>query len=359
MTSHELTRTQTFILAGGRGERLHPLTVSRPKPAVAFGGLFRIIDFTLSNCLNAGLSRVSLLTQHDHDRMHSYIRSGWSEFWERSHQNGSSLACVPPTIGKRYRGTADAVFQNIQPLDADPCEFVLVLSGDHIYNMDYREMLLEHKETGADLTIATIEYPLQDASHFGVVQVDENFEVIGFAEKPSNPQSLASRPTMALVSMGIYVFKKTALLDALRSCCDAGGYDFGHDVIPALIQSVRTYAYDFRDPVKNSPRYWRDIGTLDAYYQANMDLLKTDPSFDPYLNETQPSFPTRHPAPRHELRARLHMSSRVAQSVLSPGVRIEAGAEIEESILLPGACIGKNAPQTVQVSSLQALPARG
>jgi glucose-1-phosphate adenylyltransferase len=338
----EIAKTHAFILAGGQGERLQPLTIARPKPAVSFGGMFRIIDFTLSNCLHSGLSRVSVLTQYRYEELHRYVRDGWHDLWGTPSSERAPLVCVPPVSGKRYRGTADSVFQNAELLN-DDSEFVLVLSGDHIYHMDYRDLLRQHVETNADLTIATVEHPLCEASKFGVVEVDESFRVTGFEEKPSNPRSLPSDPSMSLVSMGVYVFRKTTLMNALRGICDSGGGpDFGHDVVPVLIQSARTYAYDFRDKIQGTPRYWRDIGTIDAYYQASMDLIQTEPLFDPYLSDSCPSLPTRHPT-THSLRARVHSDSRVAQSVISPSVRIEAGAQIDGAILLPGAHIGKGA----------------
>jgi glucose-1-phosphate adenylyltransferase len=341
-TTPEIARTRAFILAGGQGERLKPLTVARPKPAVSFGGVFRIIDFTLSNCLYSGLSRVSILTQYKYEELHRYIRQGWHDPWTIASGDSERLVCLPPVSGKRYRGTADAVFQNAELLN-DDSEFVLILSGDHIYHMDYGDLLRQHVETNADLTIATVEHPLRDASNFGVVEVDETFRVTGFEEKPANPRPLPSDPSLSLVSMGVYIFKKMVLRSALDAICDSGlGLDFGHDVIPALIRSARTYAYDFRDKTQEAPRYWRDIGTIDAYYQASMDLVRTDPRFDPHISESRPSLPTSHPT-AHRLRARIHSESRVTQSVISPSVRIEAGAQIHEAILLPGVRVGKGA----------------
>jgi glucose-1-phosphate adenylyltransferase len=303
--------------------------------------MFRIIDFTLSNCLHSGLSRVSILTQYKHEELHRYIRQGWRDLWGTAWPDRAPLVCLPPVSGKRYRGTADAVFQNAELLN-DDSEFVLILSGDHIYHMDYRDLLGKHIEANADLTIATVEHPLRDASSFGVVEVDETFRVTGFEEKPANPRPLPSDPSMSLVSMGVYVFKKTVLRGALDAICDSGrGLDFGHDVIPVLIRSARTYAYDFRDEAQGGPRYWRDIGTIDAYYEASMDLVQAD-LFDPSLSDNCPLLPTRHPT-TSRLRARIQSKSRVVQSVISPSVRIEAGAQIEESVLLPGVRIGEGA----------------
>lgn len=344
-----LARTQAFILAGGRGERLHPLTRLRPKPAVSFGGMFRIIDFTLSNCLHSGIGRVSVVTQYQHENLHRYIREGWTDLWNTTQEsNGSPLALLPPTGGKRYRGTADAVFHNSELLQPGNTDFVLVLAGDHIYQMDYRGLLRQHAETAADLTIATVEHPIGDASHFGVVEVDRNFKVTGFEEKPANPRPLPSRPSTALVSMGVYVFKNEVLLNSLRHFCQTGrGYDFGHDIIPSLIHSGCTYAYDFRDSVQNSPRYWRDIGTLDGYYEASMDLVRPDGPFDPYANDGWPSQPTRHPTltepTKTKIAASLDSHCDVTRSVLSPGIHLERGVAVTDSVLMPGVRIGKGA----------------
>jgi glucose-1-phosphate adenylyltransferase len=347
MTARELTRTHALILAGGQGERLHPLTVSRPKPAVSFGGIFRIIDFTLSNCLHSGLSRVSLLTQYKYEELHRYIRHGWRDVWDRASSGQGLLSCVAPAIGKRYRGTADAVFQNMNLLHAGS-EFVLVLSADHIYQMDYRELLRRHVETNADLTIATVKYPVRQASHFGVVQVNEDFRVTGFDEKPVKPSRLPSDPSMSLISMGVYLFKKTVLLGSMSAICGSGlGFDFGQDVLPSLIHSVRTYAYDFRSR-DGAPGYWRDIGTIDAYYAASIDLLSVNAAFDPYANVDRPSQPTRHPffntpVSLRSSPTRVDSTAHVTRTILSPGVQVEEGATVHNSVLMPGVHVGKGA----------------
>src|SRR5580693_584452 len=193
ITTANTPNVQALIMAGGRGERLHPLTASRPKPAVPFGGVFRIVDFTLSNCLNSGLSRVSLLTQYMHEELQTYIQRSWSKLW--TGMTREPLVCLPPAGGNRYRGTADAVFQNIAALPPHGPEFVLILSADHVYHMDYRKLLRYHAETNADLTIATVEHSLAAAKQFGVVEVDSDHRVVGFQEKPSNPRSVPLRPT--------------------------------------------------------------------------------------------------------------------------------------------------------------------
>jgi glucose-1-phosphate adenylyltransferase len=345
-TARELSRTHTFILAGGKGERLHPLTASRPKPTVPFGGSFRIIDFTLSNCLKSGLARVAVLTQHRYKQIHRHVRQTWCDLWDRT--PGGYIACYPPTTGKRYKGTADAICHNFGLVDVHS-DSVLVLAGDHVYDMDYRDLLRQHIETGAEVTISTVECPLSYASAFGVVQVNEALRVIGFEEKPRTPHPLPSNPSKALVSMGIYVFRRVVLLAALREICDSGlGFDFGHDIIPHLIHSARVYAYDFRDGINNAPRYWRDIGTIDAYYAASMDLVQASAPFDPYASrywplDCRPHLSGRHIVPPGMNPAWLHGSALIERSVLSSGVHVEANAVVEESVLMPGVHVGRGA----------------
>jgi glucose-1-phosphate adenylyltransferase len=327
-----LARTQALILAGGRGERLFPLTLSRPKPCIPFCGRFRIIDFTLSNCLNSGLSRVSLLTQYRREQIHAYVRDGWSRLWKSATSDRSPLICFPPASGKHYRGTADAVLQNVALFESEKPDFVLVLSADHIYDMDYRDLLHRHVETGADLTMGTVEHPICGANQFGVVDVDTAWRVIGFEEKPSTPHSVSGRPEVARISMGVYVFKTNALVWSLMENCDAGqGCDFGRDVIPSLVASGRAYAYDFRDQVTAAPRYWRDIGTLDSYYESSMDFVRS-----------RHRWPLQ-TAARIETWARVSASAHVLQSVISDGVRIEDGAHVTDSVLMPGVKVGRGA----------------
>lgn len=347
-TATEIARTSAFILAGGQGERLHPLTELRPKPAVSFGGKFRIIDFTLFNCLHSGLWRVSLLTQYKHEQLHRYIREIWSDRWRRTLRCPEPLLCLPPVNGKRYRGTADAIFQNAD-LVKEGGDHVLVLSADHIYQMDYRDLLNQHITTDADLTIAAVEYPISEAGNFGVLQIDESSRVKGFEEKPEFPHPLAADPSLALVSMGVYVFKKSILLRALDAFCGSGqGFDFGHDIIPELIRSVRSDAYNFRDSTQNIPGYWRDIGTIDSYYAASMDLVQSVSPFDAYANCDWPPQPTKHPSLKLGVRAgqklpRVDERARVGRSVLSPGVEVRENATVYDSVLMPGASVGSGA----------------
>jgi glucose-1-phosphate adenylyltransferase len=350
------TSVQALIMAGGQGERLYPLTASRPKPAVQFGGVFRIVDFTLSNCINSGLGRTSLLTQYKHEALQAYIQQSWSRLWNEVTRE--RLVCLPPGEGNRYRGTADAVFQNISTLRERRPKCVLILSGDQVYRMDYRELLRHHTETHADLTIATVEHPLTAAKHFGVVEVDSAHRVVGFQEKPSTPRSVPSRPDGTLISMGVYAFKTEVLLQVLSESCDKEkGYDFGHHIIPSLLGSAHIRAYDFRDKAKGLPCYWRDIGTLDAYYEASMDLVRPGTPFDLWANADWPSYPARYESSSHfgsldgcalsgshsqPLTARLRTNCRVKRSILSPGIRIEDGGLVESSVLMSQVSVGKN-----------------
>jgi glucose-1-phosphate adenylyltransferase len=326
--------TQVLILAGGEGERLLPLTMCRPKPAIPFGGTFRIIDFTLFNCLDSGLTEAALLTQYKREELEAYIRTRWSERWYRR----TGLRCLSPVSGKRYRGTADAVFQNLPVISPKKVQHVLILSGDHVYRMDYRELLRQHAETDADVTISTVECPLRFAKDFGVVEVGSDFKVAGFVEKPREPRPLPQRPGVALISMGVYVFKMQALVEILHNNCNNGsGYDFGHHVIPSLIGSARVYAYDFRDEALKTPCYWRDIGTIDSYYAACMDFSSPNPPFDPYGNCGRDYGHATPPV------ASLSGDAFVSRTMLSAGVRIEGNSAIEDSVLMPGARVGEGA----------------
>jgi glucose-1-phosphate adenylyltransferase len=231
---------------------------------------------------------------------------------------------------------------------ADTGDTVLVLSGDHIYQMDYGNFVGQHLGTNADLTIATVECPLDDAARFGVVEVDGNARVTRFEEKPVNPRAVPSRPSVALVSMGVYMFKKSVLLKSLQETCGSDrGYDFGRDVIPSLIDAGRTYAYDFRDEVNKCPRYWRDIGTLDGFYETSMDLITPEPPFDPYANFGTPSQPTRHPVLKHQSEMIrnpiIGRSCDLSGTIVSAGVHVGDNAVVTNSVLMPGVRIGKGA----------------
>ena len=277
------------LLAGGSGSRLQPLTADRAKPAVSFGGKYRVIDFTLSNCLHSGLRRVLVLTQYKSHSLHKHLRDGWSIY---NPECGEYITVVPPQMrngANWYAGTADAIHQNLFLLDRNPARKVLILAADHIYRMDYAAMLAAHDEQSADLTVACMKVPLAEASAFGVMAVDGDGRIVEFQEKPEHPKAIPGEPDTALVSMGIYAFPKDLLIDILKA--DAAqadsSHDFGKDIIPAMIATHRVCAYEFggvRGRV-TPDRYWRDVGSLDAYYEANMDLLDPVPPLDLYQTD--------------------------------------------------------------------------
>jgi glucose-1-phosphate adenylyltransferase len=353
--------TLVIVLAGGAGERLYPLTKDRAKPAVYFGGPYRIIDFTLSNCLNSGLRHVFIVTQYKSLSLNRHIRLGWSVVAE---ELGEFIEILPPQ--KRvsenwYLGTADAVYQNLYSIAREAPRRIVVLAGDHVYKMDYGKMLKFHRESGAAATLAAIEVPLAEASRFGVLQVDANDRVVGFQEKPRQPAPIPGSPDGALGSMGIYIFEAATLIKALEE--DAArptSHDFGKDIIPALIHQVPVIVYRFYDENKKAAKYWRDIGTLDAYYEANLDLCHVNPDFNLYdpewpLRTYQPQAPPAKFVFAQEgkrcgqaldsiISAGCIISgSRVMGSVLCPNVRVHSFCHIEESILMPGVRVGRHA----------------
>ena len=349
------------LLAGGAGERLYPLTRDRAKPAVFFGGPYRIIDFTLSNCINSELRRIFIATQYKSLSLNRHIRMGWNIV---SEELGEFVEILPPQ--KRvsehwYQGTADAVYQNLYSIVQESPHYVIVLSGDHVYKMDYAKMLRFHKERGSAVTLAAIEIPIQEANRFGVLSVDETDRVTGFIEKSANAPTIPGSPNLALGSMGIYVFDTDVLLTALEA--DAGrpsSHDFGKDIIPAILTERPTFAYRFYDENKKASKYWRDIGTLDAFYDANMDLCGVDPEFNLY----DPEWPMRTHQPQAppakfvfaEKGRRcgealdsiispgcIISGSRVVGSVLCPNVRVHSYGVIEQCMLMPGVRIGRHA----------------
>ena len=337
--SMDMLDMPAFILAGGQGERLAPLTEQLPKPVVSFGGIHRIIDFTISNCLNSGLQTVSVLTQHKREPLHDYIRQLRSRFGPEDRR----LVCLPPASGKRYRGTADAVFQNLQVFSYSRVPNILIASGDHVYTMDYRKLLAHHMNTRADMTIAVKRVPAGEASSFGVVDVGSDGIVTGFREKPAEVHSFGSSETVA-VNMGVYIFRRDVLFD-LAGRVSASETDFGHHVIPMMFRSYELAAYVFEN---EGEAYWRDVGTLDSYYEASMDLLGPQPLF---LPERDPQWPI-HPVSRGGVNNSADNFSRISpmavtkgaeiwRSVISDGVHIEPGAVVENSIVLPGARIAK------------------
>ncbi len=296
-----LSNTLCIILAGGVGARLHPLTADRAKPAVPFGGKYRIIDFTLTNCLHSGLRRVLVLTQYKSHSLQKHLRDGWSIF---NPEISEYITPVPPqmrTGASWYSGTADAIFQNLYLLDRSNARFIMILSGDHIYRMDYAAMLLFHQEQEAELTIACMPVPLTSASSFGIMSVDGAHRIREFNEKPDNPKPLPNDPRHALASMGIYIFNQDLLSRELEFDHEltASSHDFGKDIIPRLIDTHSVCAYRFGgESGRVTPdQYWRDVGTIDSYYAANMDLLAPVPPMNlyqtrlahPYLPRTAPA----------------------------------------------------------------------
>jgi len=350
-----------IVLAGGAGERLAPLTRERAKPAVYFGGPYRIIDFVLSNSLNSGLRRIFIATQYKSLSLNRHIRMGWNIV---SEDLGEFIEILPPQkrVGEHwYLGTADAVFQNMYSIEQESPRHVVVLAGDHVYKMDYGRMLRAHEETGADVTLATIEVPLDDARRFGVLAVDGQSRVVGFQEKPANPTPMPGHPDLVLASMGIYVFSMDVLREALQT--DAADpdshHDFGRDILPALIPRGRVFAYAFYDENRKAAKYWRDIGTLDAYYDANMDLCQVNPEFNLYdpawpMRTHQPQAPPAKFVFADEGRTGAALDSVISPgcivsgslvrgSILCPNVRVHSFATIERSILMPGVQVGRHA----------------
>ena len=352
-----------ILLAGGAGERLYPLTRDTAKPAVPFGGHYRIIDFTLSNCINSDVRRIFILTQYKSLELIRHIRDGWNIL---SPELGEFIEVIPPM--KRvsedwYQGTADAVFQNFQSIQVEAAQQTLILAADHIYKMNYRDMLDWHNARDADLTIATIQVPLAEASRFGVAEIGEDYRVTGFEEKPRHSHPVRSRfnPQMVSASMGIYLFRTEVLLKLLHedSQLPDSTHDFGRDVIPRSLERCRVIAYDFRDLNDKAARYWRDVGTLDAFYEANLDLTAVTPEFNLY-DQRWPirSRVLQHPPAKFVFaqegrRMGVAIDSivsagcvisggRVLRCVLSPGVRINSYCEVEYSILMPNVNVGRH-----------------
>jgi len=280
--------TLAVVLAGGRGSRLGPLTDWRAKPAVPFAGKFRIIDFTLSNCVNSGIRRIGVATQYKAQSLIRHVQRGWSFLDGRFNEFVELLPAQQRVTADWYRGTADAVYQNMDLLRAHAPEYILVLAGDHVYKMDYARMLVDHAARKADMTIACIQVPVQDATGLGVMQVDETGRIVGFQEKPAEPQPMPGRPDVALASMGIYVFNARLLYEQLTRDADdpASSHDFGKDIIPWMIaRGYRVRAHHFADSCVNMNEgrpYWRDVGTIDAFWEANLDLTSVTPDLNLY-----------------------------------------------------------------------------
>jgi glucose-1-phosphate adenylyltransferase len=353
-----------MILAGGKGERLHPLTIHRAKPAVPFGGIYRIIDFTLSNCINSGIRKIAVLPQYKSLSLDKHLRLAWNLF---SGELNEFIISVPPQqrVGNKwYQGTADAIYQNIYMIEKDAPDHLMVLAGDHIYKMDYAEMLRFHREKKADATVAAIEMPRKRATDFGIVEVTNDYRVIGFEEKPRDPKPIPGQPDLVFASMGIYLFNtKKAIehleFDALREEKDTA-HDFGKNIIPQMMKIDRVYAYNFKDENKKEAKYWRDVGTIDAYWEANMDLVSVDPMLNlydkawPIRTYQAQNPPAKFVFAQEKKGGRLGIAldsivahgcivsgGRVQNSVLSPNVRVNSYSEVLDSILMENVDIGR------------------
>ena len=344
--SHMLEQTITMILAGGVGSRLKPLTEERAKPAVPFGGKYRIIDFTLANCLHSGLRRILVLTQYKSHSLQKHLRDGWSIF---NPELGEYITPVPPQMRSGeswYAGTADALYQNLYLLERSQATHALVLSGDHIYRMDYAAMLEFHRQRNADVTIACMRTTLEQARAFGVMTADADRRIIGFAEKPSNPTPIPDDPEHALASMGIYVFSMELLMSTLRDDHERrdSSHDFGRDILPQLITDQRVYAYPFgTDAGRVTPdRYWRDVGTLDSYYDANMDLLEPVPGLNLYQDDWPIRTYQRQNAPARTVPGESGNEGIFINSIVAEGTII-AGGHVQHSILFPNVYVGDEA----------------
>jgi glucose-1-phosphate adenylyltransferase len=352
----------TVVLAGGKGSRLDPLTRDRAKPAVPFGGIYRIIDFTLSNCLNSGFRRMMVLTQYKAMSLDRHITLGWRGYLCR--ELGEFIDVVPPQqrIDEQwYQGTADAVYQNIYTLEQERPRLVVILAGDHIYKMDYSKMIAFHEQNNADLTIGALRVEKDDATQFGVMQVDPQSRVMGFEEKPAEPKPIPGDPEHALASMGIYIFNAPLLFDEL--CKDAtlpeSAHDFGRNIIPTLVGSRRVFAFPFRDENRKADAYWRDVGTIDAYYQANIELTAVEPHLNLYddywpIRTHQPNLPPAKFVFNSNGRRGTALDSIVSsgvivsggsliRSVIGPRARVNSYAEVSDSILFAGVNVGRRA----------------
>lgn len=356
-----LREVVTLILAGGRGERLYPLTRDRSKPAVPFGGHYRIIDFTLSNCINSGLRRIYLLPQYKSLSLMRHVREGWNIL---ANELGEYVTTIPPQLRvgtKWYEGTADAVFQNVYTLDEERPKRVLILSGDHIYRMDYRRMIVDHLESGAQVSMAVMPVPASDAYRFGIVDADASGFVRGFREKPKD---LDPKGPDVVANMGVYLFDTDVLVHAVTKDSREEGstHDFGYDVLPKLVDGgARVFAHRFTSTDATREPYWRDIGALDAFYEANMDLVSVSPSFNLYERDWPIRTMPLHAAPAkfvfaggEEGRIGVAYDSlvspgvivsggQVERSILGPWCRVNSWARVEDSILMHGVDVGRRA----------------
>ncbi len=360
----QLTRDAfAVVLAGGRGSRLRQLTDWRSKPAVPFAGKFRIIDFTLSNCVNSGVRRIGVATQYKSQSLIHHLQRGWSFLDGRLNEFIDLLPAQQQMGEEWYRGTADAVFQNLDMISRNQPKYVLVLSGDHVYKMDYGRMLASHVADEADLTVACLEVPREEASAFGVMSVDESRRVTRFSEKPQDPEPVPGKPDRALVSMGVYVFSAAYLFDQLvRDGADPdSSHDFGKDLIPHAVRHHRVFAHDFAESCiggEEGKPYWRDVGTVDAYWEANMDVIRVTPELNLY-DDSWPIWTHQEQLPPAKFvfdddgRRGMAVDSMtsgdciisgaaVRRSLLFSSVRVEERSQVEDSVILPKVRIGRD-----------------
>lgn len=363
--NHITHDTLALILAGGRGSRLHQLTDWRAKPAVPFGGKFRIIDFPLSNCVNSGFRRIGVVTQYKAQSLIRHIQHGWSFLDGRFKEFVELLPAQQRTADETwYQGTADAVFQNIDIMQRHNAKYVLILGGDHIYKMDYSKILAEHVEKGADMTVACLEIPVQEASAFGVMGVNDAWQVASFAEKPAHPAPIPGQPGKALVSMGIYVFNASFLYEQLirDHRTNDSSHDFGKDIIPYLVPRCRVFAHRFQNSCVNMASgipYWRDVGTVDAYWEANVDLITVTPQLNLY-DDDWPIWTHQEQLPPakfvfddedrrgHALDSSVSggciiSGATVRRSLLFSNVKVNSYSNVEDSVILPNVIIGRHA----------------
>ncbi|HEX5446484.1 MAG TPA: glucose-1-phosphate adenylyltransferase [Pirellulales bacterium] len=353
------------VLAGGKGSRLEPLTRDRAKPAVPFGGAYRIVDFTLSNCINSGMRKILVLTQYKAMSLDRHINLGWRPLLSRELREFVDVVPPQQRIDEHwYKGTADAVYQNIYTIEKEHPEYIVILAADHIYKMDYLKLLKYHKDTRSDVTVGALRVSLPEATQFGVMQVDSDHRIIGWQEKPAQPRHIPGDQQHALASMGIYVFTARFMFEQL--CQDAtrrqSAHDFGRDIIPAVINTHRVFAFPFLDENRKNDAYWRDVGTLDAYYEANMDLVSVDPLLNMYdehwpIRTYHPTYPPPKfvfaetgPNPRRGQAldsiicpGSIVSGGSVSHSILGPNTRVNSYAQVEGSILFEGVDIGRHA----------------
>lgn len=339
--------TLAVILAGGTGTRLFPLTKDRAKPAVPFGGKYRIIDFTLANCLHSGVRQVLVLTQYKSHSLQKHLRDGWSIF---NPELGEYITTVPPQMRRGeswYSGTADAIFQNHYLLERSHAKWVIILSGDHIYRMDYEAMLKFHIENNAEVSVACMPVSLEIAKEFGIMAIDDAKRIVSFQEKPTDPSPMPNDDNNALASLGIYIFSREKLLETLKAdnSDNSSSHDFGKDIIPKLIEARHIYAYEFGSKIEGRvtpDKYWRDVGTIDAFYEANMDLLEPIPALNLYQNDWPIRTYQRQSPPARTVPGNSNTEGIFINSILAGGTII-AGGSVHHSILFSEVYIGDEA----------------